>query len=754
MKRTNPSQTRPARSAIAAGALAVLVFVTPVTVWAFNPLAGDYTRDDPKDVRIMTYNHNRNFISDPATDAEFNRILVAIDPDVAVMQEFPSSISQADVMNRFDSILPLAGGASWQVHFGLLGGIRTVIISRHPLLMTRIDTIPASDTRGVTIALVDLPDADYPFDVYLMGVHLKCCGNPGGSEDQQRQNSADAMANWLGDARGVVRPSGDNVVLPVNTPVLMLGDFNMVGGPQPEMTLLTGNIQDEATYGPDVKGDWDNTDVTNLMQADPFTGDTFTWQGNGSFPPSALDRIIYTDSAATIANSFILNTDTMTTSALAAAGLQAGDTLPQNSSDHLPSVVDLRIAMSGCLINADCDDGFFCNGAETCDTNGICQPGSDPCPGNICNDVLDECGTCAVDADCDDQNACTTDTCVGGACINVCPQLVSAFPYTEDFETGLGLWSDETTDDFDWTRNSGTTPSSSTGPSGDHTTGAGFYVYTEASTPNNPSMTAILNGPCFDLTGAVSAQLTFWYHMFGADMGTLSVEASTDCTTWTPVFSLSGDQGNSWQQAVVSLDTYTGSVVSLRISGLTGAGFRSDMAVDDIMITMTPGCTTSTECDNGLFCDGAEQCVASVCVAGTPPPLDDGIGCTVDACDEINDMVTHVASNGLCPDDGMFCNGVESCDPVLDCISSGDPCMAGLLCVEATDTCEPVPGDLDGDLDVDLADYALFAACLAGPDVTTPPVGCSMGTFTTADLDADGDVDLTDGAAFFDLLAP
>ena len=208
--------------------------------------------------------------------------------------------------------------------------------------MTRIDTIPASSTRGVTIALADLPDPVYSADVYLLGVHLKCCGNPGGSEDDSRQDSADAIANWLGDARGVARPSGNNVTLAPDTPMISLGDFNLVGGPQPETTLITGDIQDEGTYGPDVKGDWDNSNLTDLTPTDPFTGDTFTWQGNQNFPPGRLDRFFYTDSVVTVANSFILNTDTMTPAALAAAGLQAGDTLTQNSSDHLPIAMDLR----------------------------------------------------------------------------------------------------------------------------------------------------------------------------------------------------------------------------------------------------------------------------------------------------------------------------------------------------------------------------------------------------------------------------
>jgi len=52
------------------------------------------------------------------------------------------------------------------------------------------------------------------------------------------------------------------------------------------------------------------------------------------------------------------------------------------------------------------------------------------------------------------------------------------------------------------------------------------------------------------------------------------------------------------------------------------------------------------------------------------------------------------------------------------------------------------PGDLDGDAEVDLADYAALFGCLTGPDAT-PPGGCAG-----ADLDEDGDADLADWAAF------
>ncbi|GJM24233.1 MAG: hypothetical protein DHS20C16_06480 [Phycisphaerae bacterium] len=661
------------------------------SAYAFDPLSGDYSKDDALDVRIVAYNHARNFIDNSSTDAEFNRILVALNPDIVCFEEFVSTVSVSDVANRMNSILPTPGG--WHVHFGLLGGIRTVLVSRFPLTMTRIDTIPASSSRGVTIALADLPDATYADDIYLLGVHLKCCGDAGGSEDESRQDSADAIANWLGDARGVVRASGDNVVLAADTPMIVLGDFNMVGGPQPEATITTGDIQDEATYGVDVSGDWDVSDMTDLMPADPFTGDTFTWQGNQSFPPSALDRMFYTDSVATIANSFVLNTDTMSAPALAAAGLQAGDTLSNNTSDHLPIVMDLRMSSATCLADPDCDDGVFCNGAETCDGNSTCQPGTDPCPGDLCNELLDECGSCSADGDCDDGNACTTDTCAAGACQNACPILIDTFPHSENFDSDFGPWSNTSGDDIDWTRLSGATPSSGTGPSNDHTSGSGSYAYTEASTANNgsPDKTAILQSPCVDLTGASAASLTFWYHMLGTSLGTLDVEISDECSTWTSVFNVSGNQGDQWIQANIDITAHVGTVKTIRFRGVTGSSWSSDIAIDDIELTIVPGCSIDDDCDDGVFCNGPESCNAGTCNTGSAP------------------------------------------------------CVTESWCRESDDSCIPFGnGDFEPDGDVDLTDYAMFMACFGQP---------ASGGCESANMSGDEIIDIADLQAFVGQLA-
>ncbi len=68
--------------------------------------------------------------------------------------------------------------------------------------------------------------------------------------------------------------------------------------------------------------------------------------------------------------------------------------------------------------DSKCDDGLWCNGAETCDPTKGCQPGTAPdcsdgidCTIDSCNEDADECEHSADDSKCDDDDACTIDTC-------------------------------------------------------------------------------------------------------------------------------------------------------------------------------------------------------------------------------------------------------------------------------------------------------------------------------------------------------
>lgn len=97
-----------------------------------------------------------------------------------------------------------------------------------------------------------------------------------------------------------------------------------------------------------------------------------------------------------------------------------------------------------CLGDADCDDGYMCNGVETCDiATGDCLPGTPHvCPSNgnacdgqeYCSYETNQCESTGVDP-CSDGNVCNgLDTCTAQAgdvyqCSfgqPTCPEIVHA----------------------------------------------------------------------------------------------------------------------------------------------------------------------------------------------------------------------------------------------------------------------------------------------------------------------------------------
>jgi hypothetical protein len=85
---------------------------------------------------------------------------------------------------------------------------------------------------------------------------------------------------------------------------------------------------------------------------------------------------------------------TSPSSATCTPNVSAGecDALSSSNLHHFRPDVDCSTPCEvECVTAADCDDGLFCNGAETCvDTH--CVPGQPPCGlGAVCNDELNVC---------------------------------------------------------------------------------------------------------------------------------------------------------------------------------------------------------------------------------------------------------------------------------------------------------------------------------------------------------------------------
>ncbi|NOZ00285.1 MAG: hypothetical protein GXP54_00150 [Deltaproteobacteria bacterium] len=93
------------------------------------------------------------------------------------------------------------------------------------------------------------------------------------------------------------------------------------------------------------------------------------------------------------------------------------------------------------------------------------------------------------------------------------------------------------------------------------------------------------------------------------------------------------------------------------------------------------------DCDNGVFCDGEETCdPATGCVAGAPPSCDDDIQCTIDACDATTDQCVHqlmdTALEGPLGSETCLDANDNDCDGATD---ADDPdCSFGITGVQPT----------------------------------------------------------------------
>ncbi|XP_036383840.1 MAM domain-containing protein 2a [Megalops cyprinoides] len=188
---------------------------------------------------------------------------------------------------------------------------------------------------------------------------------------------------------------------------------------------------------------------------------------------------------------------------------------------------------------------------------------------SICKNFWD-CGLVALD-----------DITVSLGDCRVSAGLMQSLPGRCDFETGdCGYTQDKEGDTGDWMRMRGQTPTSYTGPKGDHTTGVGYFMYIEAS-HMLPGHSAQLQTT--ELRGSAEPQcLIFHYHMYGSGTGLLSAllrRKGNDHDTL--LWRRRGEQSISWMKAMV--DYTCEDRHQIVFEAIRGPSIRSDIAIDDIM---------------------------------------------------------------------------------------------------------------------------------------------------------------------------
>lgn len=158
------------------------------------------------------------------------------------------------------------------------------------------------------------------------------------------------------------------------------------------------------------------------------------------------------------------------------------------------------------------------------------------------------------------------------------------FPLVED-------WINEQANDDaqDWYGRTVATGSSGTGPSADHTSGTGTYMYVEDGFGSftNVSMTS----PGIDATLSTGGiELNYWAHSWTSGVGNgMVVYATNDLVTWTQVDSFGIlSATDQWFQRSVDLTAFSGDTIYVRWAGANNVNsFGHDIAIDDVSFVET-----------------------------------------------------------------------------------------------------------------------------------------------------------------------
>lgn len=276
------------------------------------------------DVRILSYNVYTDNLFEPSLKPSYARILKAVQPQIIGFQEIYNHDAQ-QTQNQVETMLSSEGEQQW---YSSKVDPDIVAVSRYPILNPY--PIKGESANGFNGAfLIDLhPD----FNSHLLFI---VAHPPAGSNNWGRQYEIDAIMAFIRNAKA----QGGVLTLQPDTPIVIVGDMNLVGDAQQLTTLLTGQIINTGQFGPSFNPDWDGSDFTDLLPRHVNLPMFYTWyKETSSWLPGRLDFMIYSDSVIDSVHSFVLFTPAMSTDSLTAYNLQIQDAIL--ASDHLPVVAD------------------------------------------------------------------------------------------------------------------------------------------------------------------------------------------------------------------------------------------------------------------------------------------------------------------------------------------------------------------------------------------------------------------------------
>lgn len=326
---------------------------------------------------------------------------------------------------------------------------------------------------------------------------------------------------------------------------------------------------------------------------------------------------------------------------------------------------DSCVAALGCQYVPNeslCDDGNVCTVGDHCDA-GSCQftgfeacDDSNPCTDDLC-DPLIGCQFTLNEAPCDDNDLCTTgDHCHLGACISANTlECDDGNPCTDDScGEGVGCVHTPVAGDCD-DQNACT--------DGDKCVGgvclAGSMVVCNDGNPCTDDLCDLVDGCKYTFNEAPCNDGDVCTTVDACSLGDCVGTGELNCDDVNPCTTDNCAQGSGCQYEPAEGECEDGNACT--VDDFCNAG--NCVGGGDLV------------CDDGKFCNGVESCQpAEGCVEGNPPDLGDGVTCTVDTCDDDTDQIIHAPADALC-DDLMFCNGPEWCHAEDGCQPGPEPVL-------------------------------------------------------------------------------
>ncbi len=343
--------------------------------------------------------------------------------------------------------------------------------------------------------------------------------------------------------------------------------------------------------------------------------------------------------------------------------------------------------------DAACDDGFYCNGADTC-SQGRCEvhEGSPCVQGLACDEGQQQCVACLEDGDCDDANPCTDESCQQGACIRN--------DNTNACDDGIFCNGDDTCQGGTCQVHAGSPCSGDTSCVEDELRCVSCLNSADCDDSNPCTDDACVEGTCSNEPNEAACDDGIFCN--GDDTcqgGACRQHAGVPCA-----------------QGLACVEE------SRRCVACQGNAECNDFnpCTDDACVD--GGCVNepnNAACDDGLFCNGDDTCSGGSCQTHQGDPCQDAEICvegqgrcvdcvSADDCQDDGNVCTDMvcqdgqcvaANNNAACDDGLFCNGADSCFGGSCQAHQGDPC-GNEFCSEEQGACVECLADRDCPLDL------------------------------------------------------